>query len=107
MVRGDTFAFDLRLNDVEPESVKAIYFTAKKKQTLPDSDAIFQKTIGDGITQDEEDIQLWHVRVAPEDTTNVASGGYYYDIQVNIEDDVYTLFGGKIDIQQDTTARRE
>lgn len=101
MTRGDTFSFDLRMTDVEADSIKSLYFTIKKKATDSDADAIIQKSLDDGITMIANNI--YRVRVAPEDTDNVPAEKYAYDIQIRINDDVYTLFRGSIAINQDVT----
>lgn len=99
MVRGDTFAFELVLSEVADESITSIYFTAKKKAT--DKEFIFQKGLGDGVTKIEEN--HYYVRVAPEDTYDVVAGKYYYDLQLGIENDIYTLLLGNLRIVQDVT----
>jgi hypothetical protein len=40
MMRGDTFSFDIVLNDVDPESISSLYFTVKRKDTDSDTDAV-------------------------------------------------------------------
>ena len=99
MVRGDTFSFDVVLADLDGETVSSIYFTAKKKAT--DNEAVFQKTLGDGITPMEE--TTYRVRVAPEDTKTLDAGKYAYDLQIGIGNDVYTLIMGNLQITQDVT----
>lgn len=99
MIRGDTFSFDVVLSDLDGASIRSIYFTVKKKAT--DTTAVFQKTLTDGITLTEE--TTYRVRVAPEDTNGVAAGRYTYDLQIGVENDVYTVLMGSLQILQDVT----
>ncbi len=99
MVRGDTFAFDIVLSDLDGTSISSIFFTAKKKAT--DATPIFQKSLEDGISLLEEG--RYRVRVAPMDTDGVAAGKYVYDLQVGIGNDVYTILIGTLQIIQDVT----
>ena len=101
MVRGDTFSFDLVLTDIAAESIRSLYITVKKKATDTDSDAVIQKGLDDGVTLVEG--TTYRFRIAPEDTEDVHAGKYVYDIQIRVEDDVYTLFSGAFNIAQDVT----
>ena len=98
MVRGDTFAFQLVLTDLE-DDVASIFFTAKKRAT--DEAVVFQKSFSDGITLIEAN--KYAVRVSPSDTAGVAAGRYTYDLQIGIGDDIYTIMMGNLQIVQDVT----
>ena len=99
MVRGDTFSFDVVLSELDSSSIRSIYFTVKKKAT--DEAVVFQKSLGNGVTLVEEG--TYRVRVAPEDTDGVAAGRYSYDLQIGVENDVYTVLMGALKIVQDVT----
>ena len=117
-VRGDTFAFRLTVTNVEPENVTGIWFTCKAKDTDPDADAIFQKSLGNGIEPIEEPAgeteaaegeaagASYQVRVAPEDTAGAKKGTYAYDLQLQTGPDVYTLMLGTLTLLQDVTGVR-
>lgn len=98
MVRGDTMAFDLTLYDVDA-TVESIYFSCKKSAT--DDDYIFQKSIGNGVTQINGSV--YRVRVAPADTADLPAGDYVYDLQLGLGADIYTLLYGKLTLKQDVT----
>ena len=98
MVRGDTLAFDIKLTDVEA-TVESIYFSCKQNYT--EEEYVFQKSIADGVTEVDED--TYRVRVAPEDTANVAAGEYVYDLQLGLGADIYTLLMGRLTLKQDVT----
>ena len=98
MIRGDTLAFNVEILDdngdvVLVDSAEMIC----KKKPLED-DAIFHKTLGDGIQQSDG---LLTVRVAPSDTSEADAGRYFYDFRVGIDEDVYTLMIGILTIEQD------
>lgn len=98
MVRGDTLSFSAKFEGLAT-AFSAASFTVRKTPT--DETAVFQKTLSDGITAAGDDIYL--VRIAPEDTENVACGKYYYDFEVRTDSDVYTVMLGLLTIEQDIT----
>lgn len=100
MVRGDTLSFNVEVTDADGEiiEVDSAYFTCKKIST--DDSNIFKKALGAGITQDEDGIT---VRVAPEDTRNVNAGQYFYDLQIGVGEDIFTILKGVLEIEQDVS----
>ena len=102
MVRGDTFAFQVTISGLSAE-VTSIYLTAKKRGA--DGAAVFQKSLEDGITP--AGTNVWNIRVAPEDTADVAAGRYVYDLQIGIGADVYTVLMGTLQLTQDVTGVTE
>lgn len=101
MVRGDTFAFDLELPELDPSTIASIHFTVKKN--IKDEDYILQKSIGDGITKKSD--RVYFVRVAPEDTKNIEPGMYACDIQIGVNDDIYTPLIGSLRVVRDVTTK--
>ena len=99
MTRGDTVAFNCQIFDENgnPLEVTAAYFTCKKRLT---GEQIFRKSIGDGISQSDG---MLTVRVAPEDTREVDEGIYFYDFQILIGQDVFTIKKGSFTIEWDAT----
>lgn len=100
MVRGDTLAFNVVPLDSDGNvvSVSSAYFSCKKNRAM--SSYEFQKSLGDGIIQDAGGLM---VRVAPEDTADIDAGRYYYDLQLGVDDDIYTVLIGSLSIEQDVT----
>ena len=98
MVRGDTMMFNVQIMDEDDNAVEVdtATFTCKKRAT--DGVNIFQKTLNAGITQEDA---LLIVRVAPEDTADVDEGQYYYDFNIGIGDDVFTILIGTLSIEHD------
>ena len=97
MVRGDTLAFGFELDGVT--TANAVYFSVKK--TLFDTEYILQKTIGNGIVKIEDG--KYSVRVAPSDTHDLEVGTYYYDLQIDVNGDVFTVLYGTLEIIADIT----
>lgn len=98
MVRGDTLSFGLEYDGTQ-QDLDAAFFTCRNTY---DADTVtFQKSLGNGI--EKIDTGKYVVRVAPEDTRYIDAGTYYYDFQVSINGDVYTLLKGALEIEHDVT----
>lgn len=92
MVKGDTESFGFEVEGVD--SLDAAYFSCK--QNSQDTEYLFQKGLGYGITQDENN--YFTVRIAPADTQNLEPGQYWYDLEIQKNGDVFTIFRGVLDI---------
>lgn len=92
MVKGDTESFGFEVEGVD--SLDAAYFSCK--QNSQDTEYLFQKGLGYGITQDENN--YFTVRIAPTDTQNLEPGQYWYDLEIQKNGDVFTIFRGVLDI---------
>ena len=99
MIKGDTLAFGIEIDGLDGQDLESAFFTCKAVPTY--DDVIFQKSLGDGITNNGDG--TYSVRVAPEDTEDVTAGAYYYDCQIGINGDVYTILIGLLTILQDVT----
>ena len=100
MVKGDTLAFNVEIFDKDGNAmtVDSAFFTCKKR--AQDTERVFQKSLGWGITQHDG---LMYVRVAPEDTIEADEGEYFYDFQIGIDDDIYTIMIGVLSLEQNIT----
>lgn len=98
MVKGDTLAFNVEVFDENGDAitVDSAYLTCKKMPTKPDY--VFQKSLGNGISQED---MLMTVRVDPEDTKDADAGEYFYDFQIGVDDDIYTIMIGTLSLEQD------
>lgn len=101
MVKGDTVAFNVIVYDDagEPVHVDEAYLTCKKNVNLLYN--LFQKELNSGITQESDGVMI--VRIAPEDTIGAEIGNYYYDLQIVVGEDVFTLMIGTLTIGFDVT----
>ena len=102
IVRGDTFAFGMELTDeggnAITDDLTSAYFTCRQSA---EGEIVFQKTLGDGISK--VSTGKYRVRVAPSDTATILAGRYFYDCQINLNSDCFTILKGILDIQQDYT----
>ena len=101
MVKGDTLSFNVEVYDDEglPVMVSSAFMTCKKIPTS--NDMVFQKSLNAGITQDNDGLMT--VRVAPSDTLEAEAGQYFYDFQIGVDDDVFTIMIGTLTLEQDVT----
>ena len=97
MIRGDTLSFNVEVIDKEgnPITADSAFFTCKKAIV---NEIVFQKSLNSGISQSDG---LMCVRVAPEDTADIDQGRYYYDFQIGVGNDVFTIMIGMLSIEQD------
>lgn len=100
MVKGDTLQFNVQVFDEngDPMTIDSAFMTCKERPNS--TDKVFQKSLGDGIVQSDG---LILVRVAPEDTSEVEAGQYFYDLQIGIGQDRYTIMIGVLSLEQDVT----
>lgn len=98
MVKGDTLAFVVEIEGLT-EDLDSAYFSCKSDPN--DENYIFQKSLSDGITKVETG--KYRVRVAPDDTKTVALGSYYYDLQIGLDSDIFTIMRGKLKIEYEVT----
>ena len=101
MVRGDTLSFGFQITGLEGQEPDEIYFSCKEH--LEDTSYVFSIHLGAGIEKRSYDSQTdtltYGVRVAPELTENVDFGKYFYDLQLDINEDILTLMKGKLSIE--------
>lgn len=104
MVRGDTLAFAVQVEfDEDVQNLDTAYFSCKSN--YDDYDYIFQKSLNDGIEivgSDEKSV-TYRVRVAPTDTKTLEPGNYFYDLQIGVNHDVFTIRKGVLKIERDMT----
>lgn len=110
MYRGDSLAFKLIINSGgTPEDITGGYFwwTVKDDMNDPDSEAIFRKELGNGITVLYPELGQILVTLDPQETIALQqeeSKSYYWDLQY--QDSlgiVQTVFIGKLTILLDVT----
>ena len=99
MTKGDTLSFgvECKNQDGAPIVFDTAYFTCKKNPS--NTGNLFRKSLGNGITYNNDGAYV--VRVAPEDTAQAEIGRYYYDLEVGVGNDVFTILKGILEIEQD------
>ena len=100
MVRGDTLSFGMIIADENDHGIQldTAYFTCRPSYTDP---FVFQKSIGQGISM--QSTGNYVVRIAPADTHDLEAGKYFYDLQIGLNGDIFTILKGVLEIEQDVT----
>jgi len=113
MYRGDTLAFRLILNDQgTPIDLTGgyLWWTVKDDINDPDTDAIFMKELGNGITIPYPELGQVLVTLEPSETIALQqeeAKSYYWDLQYQDSDGVvHTVFIGKLTILLDVTENK-
>lgn len=104
-IKGDTYSSALIIENLD-QNLDTAYFTCR--DTLnDDSEALFVKSLNGGISlveyDDEEDVRKYAIRIAPEDTEELQSGTYYYDLELGVNGDIFTIMKGKFILEQDSS----
>ena len=104
-VKGDTYSSAMVIENLG-QALDTAYFTCRENLN-DDSEKLFVKSLNNGITQveydDENDIRKYAVRVEPGDTKDLQSGTYYYDFEIGVNSDIFTIMKGKFIIEQDSS----
>ena len=102
MTRGDTLSFGVRLKGLT-QDLDSAYFTVETPE--PYNFVVVQKSLDDGITKnvDNTDCLEYIVRVAPEDTAELNVDKYNYDLEIGVDDDIFTPFKGILYLEHDST----
>lgn len=105
VTKGDTLSFGVKLNKIN-QALDAAHFTCKTN--FNDIKPIFEKHIDSGITLDHVNGEDYYykVRITPEDTEMLECGKYYYDLQIEVNMDVFTIMKGIFTLDYDVTQRR-
>lgn len=100
MTKGDTLSFGFKLKDLG-QNLASAYFTVKNN--YDDEEYIFQKSLGNGIQLDHIDGTDYYfkVRVAPNDTKYLEPKNYYYDLEINVNYDTFTILKGILSVEFD------
>jgi hypothetical protein len=109
MIRGDTVLFNIQItkNSVAfPLSGCELWFTGKYAYSDGDIAAVFQKTIGDGITITSALAGQATMALSPADTDSLPDVKtlLLYDVQLKDANDlVYTVASGSLVVTPDVT----
>jgi hypothetical protein len=108
-IRGDREEYDITLVDEEGQPLDltdlALTFTAKRRLTDTDANAVIIKTDGDGITVDSPEDGIAILTLTPEDTEDLLrERTLYWDVQTDDgAGDVQTPLSGRLVISADVT----
>ena len=102
-VKGDTFSCAFTVENLG-QSIETAKFTCRDSLNN-NSNVLFQKSLNNGITlvetDIEKDIKKYAVRVAPNDTKNLNAGTFYYDLEIGVNSDIFTIMKGRFVLEQD------
>lgn len=103
-VRGDTLAFGLQIEGCT-QDLDSAFFSVKKD--LDDTEYILQIQLGDGISKAGSDDNgvYYRVHVPPDLTEDLEPGRYYYDVEIGINGDYFTVLRGILTVLRDVTRR--
>lgn len=96
LTRGDTLSFGVEIDGVD--ELDTAFFTCKKD--VNESTVLFQKSLNNGIVKQGN---AYAVRVAPADTKDAEIGKYFFDLQIGVNDDVFTILKGILEITYEVT----
>lgn len=88
MVCGDTESFGFLVEGVD--SLDEVFFSCKRNSQA--QEYLFQKQLGSGINVDSPGHYV--VRIAPGDTALLDPGNYWYDLEITVNNDVFTIYRG-------------
>lgn len=104
MVKGDTLVFNFQLQGLEGATPDAITFSCAEHY---DDAPLFTADLSDGITleeyDEEKDIALYSVRIAPNKTESLNLYRYYYDLELTLDEDIFTLMRGRLALLYEVT----
>lgn len=103
-IKGDTYSSAMTIEGLG-QDLQSAYFTCRESLN-DDAEIIFEKSLNNGISlveyDAENDIRKYAIRVDPRDTKNVQAGTYYYDLQVGINTDIFTIMRGQFVLEQES-----
>lgn len=102
MIRGDTLNIQFEIESDTVIHLTDIDFkiTFSVKYSATDTNYVFVKNKTAATELSDNNFVL---RIAPEDTEDLIPGFYYYDLQLNIGNDTYTIALGMLQIIRDIT----
>lgn len=100
--RGDTISFNFQIElDGVVQELSNLVFSVKA--STDDTNYLFQRFLGNGITQSEEDNTIYTVNIEPRFTEDLDIGRYYYDLQATVNTSVVTVCKGILNLTFDVT----
>jgi len=108
VIRGDDETIDLTITDDEGDPVDltgvSLWMTVKSNPADADALAIFQKTIGDGITVTSTSDGTATINIEDDDTSPLpAPWSGYYDVQLGSSGVIKTIASGAFAVTADIT----
>lgn len=106
IVKGDTCSFGIQIQGLEGQTPDGVILTCK--QYIEDNTPLFEISLNDTIvlrSYDEDiDVLTYAVRIPPEKTEELDLGRYFYDLEVRVNGDVFTLLKGRLTLDYEVTS---
>ena len=103
MVKGDTLEFAIQLQGLEAAEPTITFSCALNYYSEP----LFVVDTEDGIERvsydDANDVATYTIRVAPNHTEDLDLNRYYYDLEMQLNDEVITLMRGRLTLVYEVT----
>lgn len=112
MVKGDTLSFNFMLTGLKIGTPAAIrptftFSCADEKTVFFTATSAHGEQEADGITLEDynesKDVATYTVYITPSKTKNLDLARYYYDLQMEVDDDIYTLMRGRLTLLREVT----
>lgn len=102
LYKGNSFSFTLEIEDLN-QDLNSCFLSCKKN--IKENNYTFQKSLKNGISKvdSENNKRVYSFKINPEDTKNIEVGCYYYDVEIKIDNDVFTILCGKLIIKDTIT----
>lgn len=105
MIQGDTCSFAFELQGLQGQRPDSIILSCKEK--VEDEEALFEvsdiDTIDERSYDSSTDTLTYSVRIPPYLTHNIPLGRYFYDLQIALNSDVFTLMTGRLILEAQIT----
>ena len=105
LVKGDTLAFAFEIKGLKGQIPSSIVFTCK--ESIDTTNILFEITNNDTIkfkTYDEEnDVLTYTLRIPPYISAELDLGRFYYDLELQANNDVFTLMKGRLIVDYEVT----
>lgn len=106
--RGETYQRNITISNFT-RTITNLYFTVKK--TDSDETVALQKTIGNGLTlmdyNEETNTYTYLLELCTDDTENLKTGDYGYDITITAEDYKKPIVMGRFRIEAVYTTKKD
>ena len=98
MVQGDTLCLSVEVEGLDGDITGAEFLA---KMDL-DGDVAICKDYGNGIEYAgrEDDTWYYNVQLDPEDTENLPTGQYYYQLKIALDSNIFTVLKGILKIER-------
>lgn len=97
--KGDTLSFAVEIEGLDNQELERAYFTVKENKD--DAEPLIQGTLGAEIWK--IDATHYGVRIPPSSTVVLEPGRYFYDMQISLNGDTFTILAGKLIVKKDIT----